>query len=97
MPDTGPALLLRMEIRDLEAQVRRMGVAFRNKKDAPEFVAAEVSALYHIQEAKRHLDTLSRRESEIPLAGLPKGCACSGATPPVGGVEAPGPGIADKG
>lgn len=85
-----------MEIRDLEAQVRRMGVAFRNKKDAPEFVAAEVAALHHMLEAKRHLDTLSRRESEISRAGLSKGCACSGAAPRVGGDEAPGPGIADK-
>lgn len=54
-----PTVSLRIEIRDLEAQVRRMGRAHREKKMAEEFTMAEVSALHHLAEAKRFLDKVA--------------------------------------
>jgi hypothetical protein len=57
-PTTAPSLQLRIELKDALSQVRRMGAAYRNKKDAPEFVAAETSALFHLIEAQRLMEKL---------------------------------------
>jgi hypothetical protein len=59
MPSPAPTVLMRMSLRDAIAQVRRMGNSHRIKKEAADFDAAEVSALFHLQEAQRLMDKIA--------------------------------------
>jgi len=53
-----PSVHIRRELRDLESQLRRMGTAHRVRKEATEFDAAEVSALFHLAELRSWVDKL---------------------------------------
>lgn len=57
-PSAAPTLQARIALDNVERQVRRMGACFRDKKQAGDFVSAEVSALHWIAELTSALEKI---------------------------------------